>query len=74
MTKDIKKYISLCDIYQQVKTLRHHLYNKMQVLSQSFGLWKKVTMDFITGLLPNKYNRNIYDFILIIINRYIKMA
>ena len=31
-------------------------------------------MDFIIGLPPNKYNENVYDFILIVINCYIKMA
>ena len=31
-------------------------------------------MDFITGLPSNKYNENVYDFILIVIDRYIKMT
>ena len=31
-------------------------------------------MDFITGLPPNKYNGNVYNSILIVIDRYIKMA
>ena len=37
MTKDIKKYISLYNICQQVKTLRHRPYGKMQALLQPSG-------------------------------------
>ena len=31
-------------------------------------------MDFITGLLLNKHQYNVYNFILVIINRYIKLV
>jgi len=32
LTEDIKKYIFSYDVYQHVKTSRHHLYDEMQLL------------------------------------------
>ena len=36
--------------------------------------YKKITIDFIIGLLPNKYYNIVYNSILIIVDRYIKAA
>ena len=35
MSKDIKNYIFLYNIYQRIKVSRHYLYSEMQILLQS---------------------------------------
>ena len=35
LTENIKKYVFLCDVYQHVKTFKHHLHDKMQLLLHS---------------------------------------
>ena len=39
LTKNIKKYVFSYNIYQQVKTSKHHSYSKMQLLSQLSDSW-----------------------------------
>ena len=36
-------------------------------------LQKEISIDFITNLLPNKYRNYIYNVILVVVNRYIKI-
>jgi len=42
-------------------------------LSQPEDIWKKILIDFITGLPPSLYREIAYDAILVIINKYSKM-
>ena len=74
MWKDIQKYVGSYDIYQKIKTSHHHLYSFLASLLVSNRLWQKITMNFIVRLLPNKYKDNVYNFILMMINWYIKMV
>ena len=39
----------------------------------SFKSWKEIFINFIIELLFNKYKNIVYDVILVIINRYIKI-
>ena len=73
MHTDVKEYVASCDICQRVKVSQYYLYSEMQVLSQLKELWREVTMNFITDLLFSKYNRCIYNVILVIVHQYIKM-
>ncbi len=73
MIKNVKKYINTCDICQRVK-LKHHLsYDKLKSLLRFTNSWKEITMNFITDLSSSKWKKVMYDFILMIINHYMKM-
>jgi hypothetical protein len=74
MIKYVKFYIKTCDICQRTKTFKHLFYDDLQSLSFSQDLWQKIIMNFITNLSFNKRSNDVYDFVLVIINRYIKMT
>ena len=74
MLKDIKEYIQNCDVCQRVKTLRHRFYDETTSLLISVRLWKKISMNFIIELFFNCYENDIYDAILVVIDRYSKMT
>ncbi len=74
LVKDVKKYVSSCNIYQRVKVFKHHSYDEMQTLPHSNSLWEKVIMNMITGLPSSKRGNSVYDAILMVVDRYIKMA
>ncbi len=74
LVKDVKKYVFSCNICQRVKALKHHSYGEMQALPHSNSLWEKVTMNMITGLPSSKRSNSIYDAILMVVDRYIKMT
>ncbi len=74
LAKDVKKYVFSCDICQRVKVPKHHSYDKMQTLPHSNSFWEKVIMNMITGLPLSKHSDSVYDVILMIVDRYIKMT
>ena len=51
----------------------HHLYNFFALLPVSDESWQEIMMDFIIKLLPSKHKSNVYNFILVMMNWYIKM-
>ena len=74
MLKDIKKYIQNCDVCQRVKTFRHYFYDEMTSFLISARFWKKISMNFIIELFFNYYKNDIYDAILVVIDRYSKIT
>jgi hypothetical protein len=74
MTESIKEYIKSCDICQRVKTHRHRPYGELQSLPHPTEKWREITMDFITDLPPSGREGNVYDSILVIVDRFTKMA
>ena len=74
MTKDIKEYVKDCDMCQRIKTSRHRFYDEFSSLSVSTRSWTKISMNFITKFFLNCYDDDIYDAILIIIDRFLKMT
>ncbi len=74
MIKYVKFYIKICDLCQRMKTFKHFSYDDLQFLFRFQDLWQKIIMNFITNLSSNKRSNNVYDFVLVIINRYIKMT
>ena len=74
MLKDIKEYIQNCDVCQRVKALRHRLYDKTTSLLISARFWKKISMNFIIEFLFNRYENDIYNVILVVVDRYSKMT
>jgi hypothetical protein len=52
----------------------HFFYDNLQFLFFFQDLWQKIIMNFITNLSLSKRLNNVYDFVFVIINRYIKMT
>ena len=74
MKADVKEYVNTCDICQRVKVKRHRPYGELNALPIPSGPWKEITTDFITDLPPSKRNGSVYDSILVVVDRYTKMA
>ncbi len=74
MIKYVKFYIKTCDIYQRTKTFKHFLYDDLQSFFLFQNSWEEIIMNFIINFSFNKRLNDVYDFVLVIINRYIKMT
>ena len=72
MKADVKEYVNTCDVCKRVKVKRHRPYGELNALPQPTGPWKEITMDFITDLPPSKRRGNVYDTILVVVDRYTK--
>ena len=74
VAKDVKQYVATCTTCQRCKPQRHRPYGELQLLPQPAGPWQDITMDFITDLPPSKKRGKTYNCILVIVDRYTKMA
>ncbi len=74
MIKYVKFYIKTCNICQRTMTFKHFSYDDLQSFFLFQNLWQKIIMNFITNFSFNKRSNNVYDSVLVIINRYIKMT
>ena len=74
MRADIKKHIRFCGVCQRTKVRRHKPYGTLVPFPAPSKPWQEITMDFITCLPPSKRYGQIYDSILVIVDRYTKMA
>jgi hypothetical protein len=72
MSKNVKKYVISCTKCFLTKSIKHKFYELLQSLSISRKLRKNWTMNFIIDLSFSKRREQIYDVILIIIDRYTK--
>ena len=57
-----------------MKAFRHRFYNETTSLFISARSWKKISMNFIIELLFSRYENDIYDVILVVIDRDLKMT
>ena len=57
-----------------MKTFRHHFYDETTSFFISVRSWKKISMNFIIELFFNRYENDIYNAILVVIDRYSKMT
>ena len=71
--EQVKKYVRFYNICQRTKVSRYKLYKKLNSLLAFKKSWKEIIMNFITRLFSSKKRDVVYDLILIIIDRYIKM-
>ena len=72
---DVKDYVSKCSVCQGNRVPRYKPYGKLKLLPLPTRPWEEIAMDFIINLPPNAGLDNcVYDSILVIINRYTKMA
>jgi hypothetical protein len=58
----------------RTKTFKHFSYDDLQFFFLSQDSWQKIIMNFITNFSFNRRSNDVYDFVLVIINRYIKMT
>jgi hypothetical protein len=72
MSKDVKEYVVSCTKCSLTKSIKHKFYELLQSLSIFMRFKKNWTMNFIIDLSLSKRNEQIYDSILIIIDRYTK--
>ena len=72
--RNIKEYVKDCNICQRIKISRHYFYDKFLLFSVSTRLWTKISINFITKLLLNCYDDDVYNAILIIIDRFLKIT
>ncbi len=72
MSKNVKEYVISCTKCFLTKSIRHKFYELLQSLSIYQKLEKNWTMNFIVNLSFNKRREQIYDVILIVIDRYAK--
>ena len=69
----MKKYVQTCDICQRIQISRYQLYEQFNFLSIFKKIWI-FFMNFITNLSTSKRRDNVYDVILMIIDRFIKIS
>ncbi len=72
MNKNVKKYVDTCLTCHRIKLVKHKSYDLLQslfILEKSRQDW---TMNFITNLSFSKHKKNVYDLMLMMIDRYIK--
>jgi len=74
LRKDVEQYCNDCLKCRRSVTARHRPYGLLNPLPTPEGPWSDVTMDFITDLPPSKYLGQVYDSILVIVDRLTKMA
>ena len=74
MRRLIKNYCEFCFICKRSKTFRHKSYDELESLSVSKFKWSNLIMNFVIDLSKSRnWNEVIYDFILIIVDRFTKM-
>lgn len=74
MNSTIDAYVKTCDLCRRMKSSHHRPYGLLATLPFPERPWQDITMDFITGLPPSKRRRNVYDAILVVVDRFSKMA
>ena len=74
MATDIREYVTICSICQNIAVPRHKPYGKLESLPVLERPWQEISLDFITQL-PSSYIKTIkHDAILVIMDHYTKMA
>ena len=74
MVQDIKEYVATCAQCPGIKAARHKPYGELQSLQTPKGPWSDLIMDFITRLPPSGRRGHAYDAILVVMDRFTKMA
>jgi hypothetical protein len=74
LTSDVHEYIVTCPTCQNMAITRHKPYGKLQSLPIPKGPWQEVSLDFITQLPVSRNKFEEYDAILVVVDRYTKMA
>ena len=70
----MKKHVIIYDVYQRTKVKRYLSYSILSSFPLPSRLWQEIILDFIIGLLLLRFRDKIYNSILVIVNRYMKIA
>ena len=73
MRANINTYVQECEVCQRTKMSRYRLYDELVSLFVLTRSWVEIFMNFITKLFVNRHENDVYDFILVIIDKYTKM-
>jgi len=74
MNEEIQQYVQSCEVCQKTKAKRHRPYGGLVALPLPQGPLQEISMDFITDLPPSKRGASVFDAILVIVDRYTKIA
>ena len=74
MSTDIREYITTCSTCQNTAIPRHKPYGKLEPLPVPERPWQEVSLDFITQLPSSYIGTTEYNTILVVVDRYTKMA
>ena len=73
--KDSEAYVKRCKVCLGSKAVKYKLYGDLPSLSVPTHQWKDLLMDFVMGLpISTNWKREIYDFILVIVDQLMKMV
>jgi transposase InsO family protein len=74
LARDVREYVTTCSTCQNIATPRHRPYGQLQSLSVPKRPWEEISLDFITQLLESCIGIKVYNAILVVVDRYTKMA
>ena len=74
LAADVREYVTTCSICQHIAIPRHKPYGKLEPLQVPERPWQEVSLDFITQLPSSYIGTAEYDAILVVVDRYTKMA
>ena len=74
MSANIKQYVNTCLNCHRVKLIRHKLHGQLELLSPAAFPFNEIMIDFITNLPPCNRRGQVFDLILVLVDRYTKMA
>jgi hypothetical protein len=72
--KDVEEYVKTCPVCQGKAIARHKPYGELQPLPRPTRPWKDIAVDWITGLPESITTKGKFDSILVIVDRYSRMA
>ena len=74
MGADVERYTKTCQICQLNRVPRHKPYGQLASLPIPKGPGEDYSMDFIVDLPPSRWRGEVYDSILVVVDRYTKLA
>jgi hypothetical protein len=74
LTTDVREYVTTCPTCQNIAIPRHRPYGKLESLPVPERPWQEVSLDFITQLPSSYIGTTEYDAVLVVVDRYTKMA
>ncbi len=74
MTKEIREYIETYNTCHRIKPVKHKPYGEFDSLDTLRAPFTDLTMDFIIDMPKCKHLQVVYNSVILIINRYTKMA
>ena len=74
MQSEVHKYVDTCSVCQRMKVPRHRPYGELMPLPPPEGPWQSIAMDFIVGLPPSKHREQVFDSVLVVVDRHSKMV